>query len=40
MIGRLPGNFLLFVEFQDGGGVFEVATLALGAALLDLAERL
>ena len=28
----------MFVEFEEGGGVFEVAALALGAVGLDLAE--
>jgi hypothetical protein len=38
MIGGLPGNSFVFVEFQEGSGVFEVATLALGAVGLDLAD--
>ena len=28
----------MFVEFEEGGGVFEIAALALGAVGLDLAE--
>jgi hypothetical protein len=38
MIGGLPGNSSVFVEFEEGGGIFEVAALALGAVGLDLAE--
>ncbi len=38
MIGRLPGNSFVFMEFEEGGGVFEVAALALGAVGLNLAE--
>jgi hypothetical protein len=38
MIGD-PGNSFVFVEFEEGGGVFEVAALALGAVGLDVAER-
>ncbi|HTW64146.1 MAG TPA: hypothetical protein VME17_06000 [Bryobacteraceae bacterium] len=38
MLRRLPGNFLMFVEFEEGGGVGELAALARGAAGLDLAE--
>jgi hypothetical protein len=38
MIGGLPGNSFVFVEFEDGGGVFEVAALALDAVGLDLAK--
>ena len=38
MIGRLPGDPFVFVEFKEGGGVLEVAELALGAVGLDLAE--
>ena len=39
MVGRLPRNSFVFVEFEEGGGVFEVAALALGAVGLDVAER-
>jgi hypothetical protein len=39
MVGRLAGNSFVFVEFEEGGGVVEVAALALGAAGLDVAER-
>ena len=38
MIGGLPGNSFVFVEFEEGGGVLEVAALALGAAGLKVAE--
>jgi hypothetical protein len=38
MIGGLPGNSFVFVEFEEGGGVFEVAALAFGTVGLDLAE--
>ncbi len=38
MIGRVPGNSSVFVEFEEGGGVFEVAKLAVGAGGLDFAE--
>ena len=40
MIGGLPGNTFVFVELEEGGGVFEGAALALGAGGLDLAERI
>ena len=39
MIGGIPRNSFVLVEFEEGGGVFEVATLALGAVGLDVAER-
>jgi hypothetical protein len=39
MIGGLPWDSFVFVEFEEGGGVFEVATLALGTVGLDFAER-
>ena len=38
MIGGLPRNSFVFMEFEEGGGVFEVAALALDAVSLDLAE--
>ena len=38
MIGGLPGNSFVFVEFEEGGGVFEIAALALGTVGLDFAE--
>ena len=38
MIGGIPRNSFVLVEFEEGGGVFEVATLALGAVSLDFAE--
>ena len=38
MVGGIPRNSFVFVEFEEGGGVFEVATLALGAVGLDVAE--
>jgi hypothetical protein len=39
MVGGLPGNSLVFVEFEEGGGVFEVAALALDAIGLEVAEH-
>ena len=39
MVGGLPGNSFVLMEFEEGGGVFEVAALALAAVGLDLAER-
>ena len=38
MIGRLPGNAFVFMEFENGGGVFELAALVLVALELDIAE--
>jgi hypothetical protein len=38
MIGGFPGNSFVFVEFEEGGGVPEVAALALAADGLDVAE--
>jgi hypothetical protein len=38
MVGGLPGNSFVFVEFEEGGGFFEVAALALGTVGLNLAE--
>jgi len=38
MVGGFPGLLFVLIEFQQGGGVFEVAALALGAFGLDLAE--
>ena len=38
MIGRLPGNAFVLMEFQEGGGVFEVAAVALRAVGLNFAE--
>src|SRR5580704_9341213 len=38
MIRWLPRNASAFMEFEEGGGVFEVATLALGTVGLDFAE--
>ena len=38
MIGGLPGDFAVFVEFEEGSGVLEIAALAIGAVGLDLAE--
>jgi len=38
MIGGLPWDPLVFVEFKEGGGVLEVAALALGVVSLDVAE--
>ncbi len=38
MIGGLPRNSFAFVELEEGGGVLEVAALALGAVSLDFAE--
>src|SRR5580704_3632585 len=39
MIGGLPRNFFVFVEFEEGGGIFESAALALGTVGLDVTER-
>jgi hypothetical protein len=39
MVGRNPGNSFVFMEFEEGGGVVEVAALALDAAGLDVAEH-
>jgi hypothetical protein len=38
MIGGLPRNSFVSVEFQEGGCILEVAALALGALGLDFAE--
>src|ERR1035438_2054166 len=38
MVGRLPGNSFVFMEFEDGGCVFELAALVLAALELDIAE--
>jgi hypothetical protein len=38
MVGGLPGDFAVFVEFEEGGGVLQVAALAVGAFGLDFAE--
>src|SRR5579862_9275975 len=38
MRGRLLGNSPVLVELEEGGGVYKVATLAIGADGLDLAE--
>jgi len=35
MLGGVPGNPLVFVEFEEGGGVFEVAALSLGTRTLN-----
>ena len=39
VIGRLPRNSFMFVEFEEGRCVFKVAALALRALSLDVAER-
>jgi hypothetical protein len=39
MIGGLPGDFAVFVEFEEGGGVLEIAALALEPGGLDIAKR-
>src|ERR1700733_8156211 len=39
MVGGLPGNSFVFVEFQEGRGIFQVAALALHAVGLDIAEH-
>ena len=39
MLGGLPGDPFVFVEFKEGGGVVELAALAVGAVGLDLPER-
>jgi hypothetical protein len=38
MVGGLPGNSFLFMEFEEGGGVSEVAALSLVAFGLDIEE--
>ena len=38
MFGGLPEYSFVFVEFEDGGSVFEVATLALGTVGLDVTK--
>jgi len=38
MVGGIPGNSFVFVEFEEGGGVFKVALLALAALGLNGAE--
>ena len=38
MVGGFPGLLFVLIEFEQGGGVFEVALLTLGALGLDLAE--
>jgi hypothetical protein len=38
MVGGLPGNSFLFMEFEEGGGVPEVAALALVTIGLDVEE--
>jgi hypothetical protein len=38
MIGGLPGNSFVLVEFEESGGVLEVAALALDPVSLDFAE--
>src|ERR1700722_8372465 len=38
MIGGLPGNPFVFVQFEQSGGVFEFAALALDALSLHFAE--
>jgi hypothetical protein len=38
MIGGLPGNSSVFVEFEEGGGVLKIVALGLSAVGLDFAE--
>ena len=38
MVARLPGNPFVFVEFEEGGGVFEPAAFVVAAGGLDAAE--
>ena len=38
MVGGIPRNSFVFVEFEEGGGIFEIAALAIGAVGLDFAE--
>ena len=40
MIGGLPRNSLVLMEFEDCGGVFELAPFMLAALELDFAELL
>jgi hypothetical protein len=38
MVGGIPRNSFVFVEFGDSGGVFELAAFVLAALMLDIAE--
>ena len=38
MVGGLPGDSFVFMEFEEGGGVVELAALAVAAVGLDVAE--
>lgn len=38
MVGRLPGNAFVFMEFEKIGGIAQVATLLLTAFRLEVAE--
>ena len=38
MVGRLPGNAFVFMEFQEVGGIAEVATFLSAAFGLEVAE--
>jgi hypothetical protein len=38
MVGWVPGNAYVFMEFEDGGGVAELAAFAGAAVELDVAE--
>ena len=38
MVGWLPGNSFVFMEFEECGGIFELAFFVLAALILDVAE--
>jgi len=38
MVGGVPGNPFVFVEFEEGGGVFELALLVVAAVGLEVAQ--
>jgi len=39
MVSRIPRNLFVLVEQEEGGGVFEIAVLALAAVGLNIAEQ-
>jgi hypothetical protein len=38
MIGGFPGNSFVFIEFEDGSGVFELGAFVEEALILEIAE--
>src|SRR5579862_6457904 len=38
MVGGLPGKTFVFIEFEDRGGILELAALAIEAVSLNLAK--